>query len=207
MVTSRNDGLTVSNSTSKWAGCRGSMGVTKSGKYYFECRICGNANGICRVGWSTLTDKLNLGVSATGYGYGGTGKKVNGNVFSDYGDTFSTGDVIGCCLDLDACKISFSKNGTDLGIAFSNINSAFHYYPTVCLKDSSICVTLSAPFESLPLEYSSISVAPKTKPQPANRSVLALILEPTRELAEQTYECLTHFASFMSHPSIHVVCI
>ena len=202
---SRNDGLTVSNSTSKWAGCRGSIGVTQHGKYYYECCIGGNANGICRVGWSTLTDKLNLGVSATGYGYGGTGKKVNNNTFTDYGDTFSTGDRIGCCLDLDAGSISFTKNGTDLGIAFSGINSALQYYPTICLKDCSVNVVLSEPFESVPSEYCSISEAPKLKPQSTARTMLALILEPTRELAEQTYDCLIHFASFMNHPLIRVV--
>lgn len=181
------------------------MGVTKSGKYYFECRIAGQEHGICRIGWSTLRDKLDLGTSSTGYGYGGTGKKVNGNVFSDYGAVYSAGDLIGCCLDLDAGTISFSKNGTDLGIAFSDVKSDLQYFPTLCLKGSRITVNFTSPFESVPPLYSSISSAPQIQPYSPNRSVLALILEPTRELAEQTFDCLNHFKSFMSHPSVSVV--
>ena len=38
---------------------------------------------------------MNLGGSATSYGYGGTGKKSCNNVYENYGETFGTGDKIG----------------------------------------------------------------------------------------------------------------
>ena len=123
-ITFRSDGLTVSNSKSSWAGCRGTIPVTKSGRYYYECRMEGNPKGICRVGWSTLDSSLNLGTSKRGYGFGATGNKATSNQFAEYGVAFGVGDIIGCTLDLDAGTISFSKNGTDLGVAFSGVNAS-----------------------------------------------------------------------------------
>jgi len=38
-----------------------------------------------------------------------------------YGQPWVSGDVIGCYADLDSGKISFSRNGADMGVAFSNI--------------------------------------------------------------------------------------
>ena len=54
------------------------------------------------------------------YGYGGTGKASVNNRFFDYGEPYSTGDVICCCIDLDANPrvILFAKNGRYLGVAF-----------------------------------------------------------------------------------------
>lgn len=130
-ITCRSDGLTVSNSKSSWAGCRGTIPVTKSGRYYYECRMEGNPKGICRVGWSTLDSSLNLGTSKRGYGFGATGNKATSNQFAEYGVAFGVGDIIGCTLDLDAGTISFSKNGTDLGVAFSGVNaSVFLDFPS-----------------------------------------------------------------------------
>ena len=91
----------------------------------------GNPKGICRVGWSTLDSSLNLGTSKGGYGFGATGKKATSNQFADYGVAFGIGDIIGCTLDLDAGVVSFSKNGEDLGVAFSGIDaSVFLYFPS-----------------------------------------------------------------------------
>lgn len=57
--------MTVINVSPKWAGCRATKGVSGSGKYFFECRVLSANNGICRVGWSTLNDSLDLGASKT----------------------------------------------------------------------------------------------------------------------------------------------
>ncbi|KAK8791728.1 hypothetical protein WA588_002037 [Blastocystis sp. NMH] len=197
------DGLTVSNSKSSWAGCRGTIPVTKSGRYYYECRMEGNPKGICRVGWSTLDSSLNLGTSKRGYGFGATGNKATSNQFAEYGVAFGVGDIIGCTLDLDAGTISFSKNGTDLGVAFSGVNASMSYYPAVCLKNASISVRFAAPFAHLPPDC--LPLPQEETPVPAGpRSLLALILEPTRELAQQTFECLEHFRQYMSHPAVNV---
>jgi len=40
------------------------------------------------------------------------GTKYNNGNYSSYGDTFTTGDIIGIAMDLDNHKLYFSKNGT-----------------------------------------------------------------------------------------------
>ena len=55
-----------------------------SGKYYFEAKV--TDEGLCRVGWSTLNAKLDLGTDRDGFGFGGTGKKSFGRQFDSYGE-------------------------------------------------------------------------------------------------------------------------
>ena len=42
---------------------------------------------------------------------------------SPYGQAWTSGDVIGCCIDLDAREISFYRNGVSLGVAFTNVRT------------------------------------------------------------------------------------
>ena len=61
----RSDGCTVANEANAWKGCRANVSVSGSGKFYYECEVL-SSTGICRVGWSTSGDSLNLGTSKTG---------------------------------------------------------------------------------------------------------------------------------------------
>lgn len=54
---------------------------------------------LCRFGWATQRASFNLGTDGFGYGFGGTAMKSNGS-FEKYGETFTTGDRVGCLLDL-----------------------------------------------------------------------------------------------------------
>lgn len=81
---------------------------------------------------------MDLGTCKAGFGFGGTGKKSNCRQFDDFGEPFGLKDVIGCYLDLDAMEIRYSKNGTDLGKAFT-LRSEFKnatFLPAVVLKVS-----------------------------------------------------------------------
>lgn len=120
--------------------------------------------------------------------------KVNRGKYEKYGESFTTGDVMGCCLDLTAGSISYTKNGKDLGVAFTNISKEDCYYPTVTLKNAKVTMTLKAPFR---FPVPSFLPVPETTTNPStstptsashnqSRSLLAVILEPTRELAQQT---------------------
>lgn len=56
----------------------------RSGKYYYEAKV--TDEGLCRVGWSTLKAKLELGTDKEGFGFGGTAKKSHGRNFDSYGE-------------------------------------------------------------------------------------------------------------------------
>jgi len=64
-----------------------------------------------------------VGWDKQSYGYHGD----DGNSFSSsgngqtYGPTFTTGDVIGCCVNFVNNTCFYTKNGVDLGIAFRDL--------------------------------------------------------------------------------------
>lgn len=116
-------------------------------------------------------------------------------------------DVIGCYLDLANGEISFSKNGANLGIAFT-LNAqqkSQTYYPSVVLKNAEMSFNFGAqPFKHPPPnDYIAAASAGKehVRENPVNSSQSqskedgkpkcnapqAIIIEPSRELAEQTY--------------------
>ena len=66
------------------------------GKYYYESTV--TDEGLCRVGWSTMKAKLDLGTDQEGFGFGGTGKKSFGRQFDSYGEVGLS------CLGLDVSQ-------------------------------------------------------------------------------------------------------
>ncbi|KAH9290196.1 hypothetical protein KI387_034313 [Taxus chinensis] len=114
-----------------WSGARATVGI-RGGKYCFSCKIIAaqevqmedtpaDQQHVCRVGISRGDDNVgNLGETDHSFGFGGTGKFSTGGKFLDYGSKFSVGDTILCAVNLDSHplgEISFSKNGTQLGVA------------------------------------------------------------------------------------------
>ena len=78
------------------------------------------------------------------YGYGGTGKISVNNKFFDYGERYTSGDTLSCCIDLDADPkvILFTKNGKYLGVAFRldhNANGQT-FFPHVTVKNMRLAV-------------------------------------------------------------------
>jgi ATP-dependent RNA helicase DDX1 len=206
-----------------WSGGRATAGVT-GGKFYYEA--CVNDEGLCRIGWSTAAASYDLGTDTHGYGYGGTGKKSNKKAFDSYGGTYGKGDIIGCYIDFVGGVISYTKNGEDLGVAFklpkAHLLSAL--YPAVVLKNAEMSVNFGAmPFEFPPTKagFCGVANAPSHhlvsdaaggggggKEDVKERTgALALILEPTRDLAEQVYQQMTSFAKYLVDPQVHHVCL
>jgi hypothetical protein len=62
-----------------------------------------------------------LGVNGLIYGYKDDGQKFSGGTSAAYGATFTTGDVIGVALDLDAGTVTFYKNNATQGTAFTGV--------------------------------------------------------------------------------------
>ncbi|XP_022907258.2 ATP-dependent RNA helicase Ddx1 isoform X2 [Onthophagus taurus] len=199
----------------EWHGTRCTRGVL-SGKWGFEALV--TDEGLCRVGWSTLAANLDLGTDRFGYGFGGTGKKSNNRQFDDYGEAFGKSDVISCLIDLDNGYIKFLKNGVDLGNAFQipkNNNSPF--FPAVVLKNAEMQFNFGEkPFKyTLPAPYKPINSCPvdvlvsntngsvNTETlKTINNAPQAIIIEPSRELAEQTCEQIKKFKKYLEAPKI-----
>lgn len=232
-----------SRAETKWAGCRCSSGISLKQQhakhYYFECIVLDDV-GIVRVGWSSLDASLELGTDAFGYGYGGTGTKVNKSKYEKYPNTddsvsFGKGDVIGCHLQIKCveqlpgsdwiAELSYSKNGNGLGVAFE-IKLPFGneenvgLIPAVCLKYAGCELNFggdtSKPFifpptsPFLPVANanrfdlgglfnprdSSVVSAPQPTATTTKTKInsqmlpgpLAIVIEPTRDLAEQTFQ-------------------
>eukprot|EP00921_Rhytidocystis_pertsovi_P022555 GHVQ01036009.1.p1 GENE.GHVQ01036009.1~~GHVQ01036009.1.p1 ORF type:complete len:801 (+),score=146.66 GHVQ01036009.1:663-3065(+) len=198
-----------------WTGIRANADVLK-GKYMFEVEICGEGQqgSICRVGVGTSISKLALGTDDKSFGYGGTGKKSWNNSFEDYGRPYKHGDTVGCLIDRVGQTVSFALNGEMLGIAYS-LPPAIHNQPLrpgICGKlfharfkfcDVAYPVDGYKPIGSLLLSDTprGMSIAIEQAGKVSHR-LLALILEPTRDLAQQTYKCLNTFGQYLTAPTI-----
>ncbi|XP_037946587.1 ran-binding proteins 9/10 homolog isoform X2 [Teleopsis dalmanni] len=109
------------------------------GLYYFEVKIISKGkNGYMGIGLTAQQFRMNRlpGWDKQSYGYHGD----DGNSFSSsgsgqsYGPTFTTGDVIGCCVNFVNNTCFYTKNGIDLGIAFRDLPVNTKLYPTVGLQ-------------------------------------------------------------------------
>lgn len=107
------------------------------GLYYFEVKIISKGkNGYMGIGLTTQQFRMNRlpGWDKQSYGYHGD----DGNSFSSsgngqsYGPTFTTGDIIGCCVNFKHNLCFYTKNGIHLGTAFRDLPSKL--YPTVGLQ-------------------------------------------------------------------------
>jgi len=137
--------------------------------------------------------------------------------FDEYGGPFGKGDVIGCYLDLENMEISFTKNGTDLGLAFAIAPSQYKdaFYPAVVLKNAEMQFNFGdQPWKNEP-EPGFVGFVASTEKEIVknrkkgsdvqqrkivNNAPQALIIEPSRELAEQTYKQCQQFKAHLGAP-------
>lgn len=82
---------------------KGLHGV-KSGSWYFEVKIINNDDDAhCRVGWTRREAYMDWAVGTDEFGYGyrdASGEAFHNAIPHAYGDSFATGDVIGCLIQL-----------------------------------------------------------------------------------------------------------
>lgn len=124
-----NTGLNISNGNldiiaggTDDASVRGTIGIA-SGKWYWEA-TCLSISGAVRgsVGVATSTQLF-------GY-FSENGNKFNSGGASAYGAIYSTGDVIGVAFDADNGTLTFYRNNTSQGTAFTGLTSG-PYFPFV----------------------------------------------------------------------------
>ena len=220
------DGLLCqSRAAVAWAGARCAAGV-KSGAHYWEATV--RDEGLVRVGWSTPGAALELGTDAGGFGFGGTGMKSHAGAFAKYGQRFGSGDVVGCALDVDKGTVSFSINGEPQGEAFvlTPEQRAKAWHPAVCLKNAEVGVNfgseplkhappaghvaLLAAVEAASAQAAAAAAAAATATAAGEargkrggvRTPKAIILEPVKELAEQTAKAITDLGKYLEGPAL-----
>lgn len=120
---------------------------------------------------------------------------------------------MGCFIDLTEKTISFSKNGRYFDIAFDIPNKFIGeaFYVACTLKNSSLTYNFGeAPFKHPPgFGYKPIGkadasqlVAGAVKEGKKRSGPMAIILEPSRELAEQTDNQIRMFKKYLPEPGL-----
>lgn len=120
---------------------KGTFGVT-SGKWYYEYTDGATSSGSVGVATSGATSLVSdgmVGNSSQGWAVNNDGAKENGNseTASYMSGGFTTNDVIGVALNMDDGEITFYKNGSSAGVAFTNLGSKGTIYPAVCTGSNS----------------------------------------------------------------------
>jgi len=107
--------------------CVGTIGVS-SGKYYWEVTattVNASLSAIGIIGQPPASLTVDLRTPSNGYCYISNGNKGNNNTTSAYGATYTSGDVIGIALDMDAGTLVFYKNNSSQGTAYSSLTGTF----------------------------------------------------------------------------------
>jgi hypothetical protein len=121
---------TLSSGNLAWSGSNqtttGTIGVTDSA-FYFEVRVTtyssGNGYiGICNQTWQ-LTDG-SWGWDQI-FAYVTDGRAGGNGAAAAYGATYTAGDTIGVAFDVTGNTITFYKNGTSQGAAFTGLTGIF----------------------------------------------------------------------------------
>jgi hypothetical protein len=90
-----------------------------------------------------------------------------------YGKSWVQGDVIGCLLDLDAGTLSFTRNGQDLGVAYTNVRTMqphLAYFPALSCSKAERC---HLNFGGRPLVYPVEGYTPLQQQPPADAAASA----------------------------------
>ena len=152
-----NGNLDVTTSTIVGGGRFSGTFAMRSGKWYWE--VTPTAVGsqlIVGIASSSETVATEPGFTALSYSYFSTnGQKYNSSIGSSYGSTYTTGDVIGVALDMDAGTIVFYKNGVSQGTAFSSLSGEF--VPAFSPSSSTAGTTVNVNFGQRPFAYTAPS--------------------------------------------------
>lgn len=106
--------------------------------YYFEVGIADQGEtGRIGIGLCDRSVKLEKmpGWESGSYAYHGDDGMLfrqTGIAGTTYGPKYGSDDIIGCCWDLVDNTVLFTKNGKNLGVAFSNLSGTL--YPTVGMQ-------------------------------------------------------------------------
>jgi hypothetical protein len=126
-----------------------------TGKFYAEVRVnTGGVADMIGVCPSTLNAaSARFDVVTGGVGYASDGKKYVPSGSSAYGATYTSGDIIGIALDMDAQTVTFYKNNTSQGVISSAFTANVAYYFATTDADGSVGINQSFNFGQQPFTY------------------------------------------------------
>ena len=165
-LTLSNNNLTVTTSGSTATSIKSNKPLT--GKNYWEINL-GATTGVGHHALGIATASLPLdkypGFTADSYCYDPYNpRKFNNNVSQPYGSSSTTGDIIGIAFDVDNGTLEYFKNGTSMGVAFSNI-STNTYYAAIGHGGSNNTHSSTAKFDNFtytpPVGYTAIGAEPE----------------------------------------------
>jgi len=133
---------------SLWKGGRTNYGV-KKGVWMYEVKVLEHLEvqmpeqeqenpHVLKCGFSQPESSLFLGDTAQGWAWDSTGKKYYNGTCQDFSGKINVGDVVGCILDMDQRSISFTKNGSFVGMAYDNVPRSAQklgIFPHILLKN------------------------------------------------------------------------
>ena len=135
--------LKVTSPGASWTAVRGTFGVS-SGKWYWESTI--TQLGFAMIGVANSTNSLtgDFSTNTNNWMY----LSLNGNKYGPgiggggaaYAATYAVADIISVALNMDAGTITFYKNGSSLGQAFSGLSGIIFPFTGVN-SDSSAGIT------------------------------------------------------------------
>lgn len=100
-----------------------------SGKWY--CEYVMTSSSVPEPGLAREDVNLNsfLGSDASSWMYyGGNGQKYTSSVGTAYGATYTVNDIIGIAFDADAGTLTFYKNNTSQGTAFTGLTNGPYFF-------------------------------------------------------------------------------
>ena len=135
VLTNGNLDLSTAGSGDRY-GAYTTLGVS-SGKWYWEITAGSLSTDGYNIGITSASKSPTsaLGSDAESYIYLNTANKRTSATTVAYGATYTAGDVIGVALDLDVGTLTFYKNGTSQGTAYTSIPSNT-WFPTVADNDT-----------------------------------------------------------------------
>jgi hypothetical protein len=122
------------------------------GKWYWEVTNNGGNNAVGIIRDTGAITSSYIGSNADGWSYFIDGQKYNNGSGTSYGASYTTNDVIGVALNMDAGTLVFYKNGASQGTAFSSLSGTMS--PAFSSSNTS-AVSFTANFGQRPFAYTA----------------------------------------------------
>ena len=129
----------------------GGFGLS-SGKWYWEVSYSSVSTAMVGVCNPSQTPSTNPYSNSYMRCYRVNGNKENGTTSSAYGASWTSGNVIGIALDVDAGTITFYKDNSSQGVAFSDL-AGNTWFPYATENGSALSSSGSINFGQRPFQY------------------------------------------------------